>query len=83
MKICIALIDKAHLSRYKDLQPIKYSNKVLLDEYLHKIISSISCLQDKSSEIVESNIQRNSRGMYSLNLIATSDTSFLSTIYST
>ena len=39
------------------------------------MISSISRLQDKLSEIIESSIQRNSRGMYSLNITAISDAS--------
>ena len=39
------------------------------------MISYISRLQDKSSEFVESNIQSNSRGMYSSSITATSDTS--------
>ena len=63
IKRCTASIDQAHLSRYKDLHQIKASKKGLLNDYSQKIISSISRLQDKSSEVVESNIQRNSRGM--------------------
>ena len=47
------------------------------------MISSISRLQDKSSKVVESNIQRNSRGVYSSNITATSDTSSSSTRCST
>ena len=65
IKICRVSIDQAHLSRYKDLQQIKSAKKCLLNDYSQKNISSISHLQDKSSEIVESNIQRNSRGMSS------------------
>ena len=71
------------LSRYKDLQLIKYSKKGLLNYYSPNIISSISRLQDKSSEVVESNIQRNYRGVFSSNLSATSDTTSLRTICST
>ena len=44
-----------------------------------KMISSISLLQDKSSEFLESNILRNSRGISLSNITATSDTSFFST----
>ena len=62
--------DQAYLSIYKELQQIKASKKGLLDDYSQKNISSISRLQDKSSEVVESNIQRNSRGMYSSNTTA-------------
>ena len=43
------------------------------------MISSISRLQDKSSEVVKSNIQRNSRDMYSVNITATYDISSFST----
>ena len=43
------------------------------------MISSISRLQDNSSEVVESNIQRNSRGLYSSNNTAIYDTSHFST----
>ena len=65
IKRCTASIDQAHLSRYKELQKIKAAKKELLNDYSQKMISSISRLQDKSSEVVESNIQRNSRGLYS------------------
>ena len=44
-----------------------------------KIISSISRLQYKSSEVFESNIQRESRGMYSSNSTEIYDTSSFST----
>ena len=57
-----ASIFQYHPSRYKDLQIIKSDKKGILNNYSHKMISSISCLQDKSSEVVEANIQRNSRG---------------------
>ena len=40
-----------------------------------KMISFISRFQDKSSEVVESNIQRNPRGIYSSNINAICDTS--------
>ena len=60
---CTASIDQAYLSRYKKLQQIKATKKVLLNDYSQKRISSISRLQDNSSEVVESNIQRNSRGL--------------------
>ena len=64
IKRCTASIDQAHISRYKELQKIKGAKKGLLNEYLQKMISSISRLQYKSSEVVESNIRRNSRGLY-------------------
>ena len=79
IKRCIASMYQAHLSRYKDLQLIKSSNKGLLNDYLQKMISYISLLQDKSSEVVVSNIQRNYRVMSPYNITITSDTSSLRT----
>ena len=49
IKQCTASTHQAHISRYKDLQQIKASKKGLLNDYSQKMISSISCLQDKSS----------------------------------
>ena len=77
IKRCTASIDQAHLSRYKELQQIKASKKGLLKYYSQKMISSISRLQDKSSEVVESNIQRNSRGLYLSNTTAIYDSSYI------
>ena len=76
---CTASIDQDYLSRYKELHQIKAAKKGLLNDYSQKMISSISRLQDKSSEVVESNIQRNSRGLYSSNTTAIYDTSSFST----
>ena len=64
IKRCTASIDQDHISRYKELKKIKAAKKGLLNDYSQKMISSISRLQDKSLEVVESNIQRNSRGVY-------------------
>ena len=64
IKIFFNTIDQDHLSRYKDLYLIKADMKGLIKNYLQKIISSISHLQDEPLEVVESNIQRNSRGTY-------------------
>ena len=64
IKRCTASIDQAHISRYKELQKIKAAKKGLLNDYSQNIISSVSCLQDKSSEVVESNIQHNSSVLY-------------------
>ena len=72
IKKCTASIDQAYLSIYKELQQIKASKKGLLNDYSQKMISSISRLQDKSSEVVDSNIQRDSRGISSSNITATS-----------
>ena len=65
IKRCTASIYQDYLSRYKELQKVKASKKGLLNDYSQKRISSISRLQDKSSEVVESSIQRNSRSVYS------------------
>ena len=73
-----ASIDKAHLSRYKDLKQIKDSREGILNDYSQKVISSISRLQDISSEVVESNIQRNYRDVSSSNLTARYNTSYFS-----
>ena len=82
IKIFTASINQAYLSIYKDLHQIKAANKGLLNDYPQKMISSISRLQDKSSEFVESNIQRNSKGIYSSNITEIYDTSSFSTICS-
>ena len=82
IKRCTASIDQAHISRYKELQQIKAAKKGLLNDYSQKMISSISRLQDKSSEVVESNIHRNSRSLYSSNTNAIYYTSSFITICS-
>ena len=58
IKRCTASIDQAHISKYKELQKIKAAKKGLLNDYSQKMISSISRLQVKLSEVVESNIQQ-------------------------
>ena len=75
IKRCTASIDQAHKSKYKDLQQIKAAKEGLLNDYSLKIISSVLIWQDKSSEVVESNIQSNSRGLYLLNTNAIYDSS--------
>ena len=72
-KRCTDSIDQVYLSRYKELQQIKAAKKGLLNNYSQKMISSISRLQDKSSEVFGSNIQSNSRGLYSSNTTAIYD----------
>ena len=70
INICRDSTNQARLSRYKYLQLIKASEKGLINGYSRKIISSVSSLQDNSSAVVESNIQRNPMGVSSRNLIA-------------
>ena len=78
IKRCTASIYQAHISRYKELQQIKAAKKGLLNDYSQKMIFSISRLQYKSSEVVESNIQSNSRGLYLSNTTAIYDSSSIS-----
>ena len=82
IKRCTASIDQAHISRYKELQKIKAAKKGLLNDYSHKMISSISSLQYKSSEVVESNIQRNSRCLFLSKTNAIYDSSSISKNFS-
>ena len=64
IKRCTALIYQYYISRYKELQQIKAAKKGILNDYSQKMISFMSHLQDKLSEVVESNIQRKSRGLF-------------------
>ena len=82
IKWCTASIDEAHISRYKELQQIKAAKKGLLNDYSQKMISSISRLQEMSSEVVESNIQRNWRGLFLSNTTAIYDSSSISKSFS-
>ena len=82
IKRCTDSIDQAHLSRYKELQQIKAANKGLLKDYSQKMISSVSRLQDKSSEVNKSNIQRNSGGLYLSNTTEIYDSSSVSKSFS-
>ena len=52
IKRCTASTDQAYLSRYKELQQIKSAKTILINDYSQKMISSISHLQDMSSEVV-------------------------------
>ena len=77
-----ASIYQARILRYKELQQIKSAKKGLLNDYIQKTIYSISRLQDKSSEVVESNIQHNSRGLFLSNTTAIYDSSSISKRFS-
>ena len=61
---------------------IKAANKGLLNDYSQKMIYSISRLQEKSSEVVEANSQRNSRGLFLSNTTAKYDSSSISRSFS-
>ena len=65
IKIFTASVYQDYLSRYKELHQTKASKKCLINGYSQKMISSVSLLQDNSSEVVESNMQPSSRGMCS------------------
>ena len=71
--------DTAHLSRYKYLQLIKDSKKGHMNDYSHKMISSVSRSQNKYSKYVESNIQCNYRGLSSFNVTKILYISYFST----
>ena len=75
-------MDQAHISIYKELQQTKAAKKGLLNDYSQKMICSISRLQDKSSEVVESNVQRNPRGMLLSNTTAIYDSSSIRNVFS-
>ena len=70
IKIYRSSIDQDLLSRYRDLKKTKDAKKGLINNYYQKNIFSISHFQDKSSEVVDSDIQRNFRGISSSNLTA-------------
>ena len=53
IKICTASVDPYFLSIHKELKQIKAAKKGLLNDYSQKIISSVSRLQDNSSEVVD------------------------------
>ena len=78
---CPASIDQAYLSRYKELHKIKAAKKGRLNDYSQKMISSISRLQDKSSEVVESNTQRYPRVLFLSNTTAIYDSSSIRNIF--
>ena len=69
-----AAIDQAHLWRYKYLHKYKTSKNNLLNEHVHKVFSFIARIQDKSIEVIENNIHRNSVNGSIYNLSATSET---------
>ena len=69
-----AAIDQAHLWRYKDLHKYKTSKNNLLNEHVHKVFSFIARIQDKSIEVIENTIHRNSVNGSIYNLSATSET---------
>ena len=56
-----AAIEKYHLTRYQQLRKFKYVKKGVIKDYPGKTNSTISHLQNKSSEVIESSIHRSSQ----------------------
>ena len=83
IKSFFSVIDKHHLYRFKDLGKYKYVKKTVISDHSHKVNSSISRLQDKSSEVIENGIHNNSRIRHLSNPTTKSDSSLFIAIYST
>ena len=58
---CFTAIEKYHPTRYQQLQNFKYVKKGVIKDYPGKTDSTISHLQNKSSEVIESSIHRSSQ----------------------
>ena len=69
---CDYAIDKSNLSIYKYLLYFIANKNGIINDDLHKVISSISRLEDKAYEVIKSNIQCNSRDISLSNVTATS-----------
>ena len=61
-------IDKADLTIYQELQLLKYAKKLIIGDYLEMMNSHISHLQNNSSAVIESNINRRSKIFSSSNI---------------
>ena len=67
IKSCHVAEDKAHTTRYQDLQNLKQARKGVLHDYPEKIRASITSLQNKSSAAIESTIYWSSKSITSSN----------------
>ena len=67
IKSCYVSKDKAHTTRYQELQHYKQTQKGALLDYSEKIRASITSLQNKSSATIESTIHRSSKSITSSN----------------
>ena len=65
IKSCYVAKDKAHKTRYQELQNYKQTRKGVLHDYSEKIRASITSLQNNSSDAIESTIHRISKGITS------------------
>ena len=53
IKICYVAMEKDHIKRYQELQHYKQTLKGVLLDYPEKVKSSITSLQNKSSDTIE------------------------------
>ena len=67
IKSCYVAKDKAHTTRYQDLQHYKHTQKGVLLDYSEKIRASITSLQNKSSASIKCAINCSSRSINSSN----------------
>ena len=67
IKSCYVAKDKAHTTRYQELQHYKQTWKGVLIDYSENIRASITSLQNKSSAAIESTIHRSSKSITSSN----------------
>ena len=67
IKICYVDKEKAHITRYQELQHHKQTQKGVLLDYSEKIKASITTLQNKSSAAIESTIHCSSKSITSSN----------------
>ena len=66
-KSCYVAKDKAHTTKYQELQNYKQTQKGVLLDYSEKIRASITSLQNKSSSAIKSTIHRSSKSITSSN----------------
>ena len=81
MKSCFEDIDKYHIPIYKYLNNLKAAKKGIINDYLHKVISPISCLKDKSSEVIDYRTDSNYWSMYVSYITSMTDIYYLVTVY--
>ena len=68
-------IEKYHWYIYKDIWKQKAYKKIVINDHMHKVNSSISRLQDKSLEVIDNTMYSNSGSRYLSNITAKSDSS--------
>ena len=67
IKSCYVAKDKAHTTRYQELQHYKQTRKGVLLDYSENIRASITSLQNKSSAVIKSTIHWSSKSITSSN----------------